>query len=149
MRPFGGRLGTPYAKVRRNAGTSVLNNTATAIALDTIEDDRWSMWNGGSKLIIPAGAGGIYVCTASMRMTPSGTTGVRITEAVLNSTNIVAALSTFPGTSTTIVSTATGPTRLVPGDSVELFVFHTAGATETVGVAGQIDTYVSALWVAP
>ncbi len=129
-------------KVYRNVDQTISAATLTAITFTTVEDDPGSFWDGGNKLIVPAGRAGRYLIVGRVRWNlTAGSFTNPITAVRLNNTLAVARDSWIGSVASGgMTQTAVGTVDVVATDYLELVVNISAITTGPVQVEGQAGT---------
>ena len=120
-----------------NSTVSATNNTVTTIPFDTEAYDTdgfHSTVTNTSRMTIPAGKAGKYICTAKFRW-DTNTTGTRFITYVINGTdtnyNNLQPFAASP------YSTHTAVFSLAVGDYIECAAYQDSGGTRTVNLNQQ------------
>jgi hypothetical protein len=120
-----------------NSSVSAANNTVTVIPFDTEAYDTdgfHSTATNTSRMTIPAGKGGKYICTGKFRW-DTNTTGTRFITFVINGTdqdyNNLQPYAASP------YSTHTAVFSLSAGDYIEIAAYQDSGGSRTVNLNSQ------------
>lgn len=111
---------------------AITNNTTTQVTLDTVSYDGRAM-KSGSTLVIPVGAGGIYVVTGAVSYA-SNSTGPRYAGVSKNGSSLTLAevmVQAANGQPTQV--TATNTVTLADLDAIRLLAFQGSGGSLNTG----------------
>jgi hypothetical protein len=124
-------------RIRHSVDQTVANLTVTALAFNTEDYDVGGFHDtavNNNRITIPSGQGGKYLFTAGVLWQASVAGTLRSMQIRKNGATALVA-QTVPLLSSAIFSTAivvTTEVDMMPGDYVELLVFHDAGANTNV-----------------
>lgn len=114
------------ASVYNSAAQNITNITGTPVSHNTEAFDTDGFFAGsGTSFTIPAGLGGKYIITGTVRWADSAS-GLRELALIAGGNTIADVIVTSPGASAQNVS---GIVQLNAGDTAYLNVYHSAGAT--------------------
>jgi len=135
-------------RIYQTVAQSIPDNTTTVLTLGAESYDTHNLWTSGTptRLIIPAGLGGMWQVTACVAYVANatGTRHARVHKnGALANRQTMQALATA-GNSSVVVTTDL--LRLVAGDYLELVAFQNSGAALNT-VAGEINVWIAAAFL--
>lgn len=128
-----------------NAGAQTIsNNTETAVTFDSESYDVGachSTASATSRIVVPAGAGGLWVFTGTVSWAAANTS-IRRASIKKNGSAFIAKQSCALNSSLAVANTVTAQDVAIAGDYYELFAFQLSGSTLDT-VAGNAETHFS------
>lgn len=128
---------TPCAVVTHNAAQTTTNNTNLVLAYNTAVSNNFGFWSSGdnTKLTVPAGYGGLYMISVSVRWIANAT-GYRLVVVRLNGATPLAV--NLDDSSASEASSAFACVQpLADGDYIDSYVRQTSGGNLDVASLSQ------------
>jgi len=132
-----GKVYTPCAVVTHNAYQTTTNNVNFVLAYNTAISNNFGFWNSGdnTKLTVPAGYGGLYMISISVRWNPNAT-GYRLVVIRLNgATPLSVNLDDSSASEASSAFACVQP--LSDGDYIDSYVRQTSGGNLDVASLSQ------------
>jgi hypothetical protein len=143
-------LDPPAAMVRRGTAQTIANNTPVAISFDTEDLDNDTMHDPATNPTrLTCQTPGRYRVGGMIPYDP-GATGVREIRIVKNATGVAIngsrVILAAGGSASFCVASPSFEVSLAAGDFLELYAFHTQGASLTTTAANGVFPMLSARW---
>lgn len=144
----------PLAELRQATVQSIPNVTFTSVTFDAEDIDTEAGHDNvtnNSRYTVQAGKGGYYKLSGGVSINPSATGG-RSTRWAKNGVAIAGSTCSLPVNSASHGSNIVARTKtvlLVPGDYIELQVFHSVGAAQNTTVTSDDQSTMNIEWLRP
>jgi hypothetical protein len=146
----GGGASFVGCRVNRSTAQTISNATQTAISFDTVDFDTTSFVNIGAnptRVTVPSGQGGKYICMANLRWDSNATGSRQIRINKNGSTRVAWSIVPAISGSICIMSVSSVIMTLIATDYLEMFVYQDSGGNLIADIDAEYSPVFSLMKV--